>query len=183
MNTTELQTPILIVGAGTGGFAAALSIARRGGTCILTEPTDWIGGQLTSQGVPSAASGSEHEPVAGSQMPGTWHWSAAEQTTGSAPVQTPARQESDRVHRSPSSHGIPSASGGSVQMPVLVTHTPGAWHWSIAVHSTGSVPVQAPAKQASDCVQRLPSSQAVPSAAGGSEQTPVAGLQAPAAWH
>ncbi|BAM03456.1 FAD-dependent oxidoreductase [Phycisphaera mikurensis] len=47
-----LQTPILIVGAGCGGFAAALAVARAGGSCVLTEPTDWVGGQLTSQAVP-----------------------------------------------------------------------------------------------------------------------------------
>lgn len=48
----ELRTPILIVGGGTGGVAAALAVARAGGTCIVTEPTDWVGGQLTSQAVP-----------------------------------------------------------------------------------------------------------------------------------
>ena len=46
------RTPILIVGAGCGGFAAALAVARGGGSCVLTEPTGWVGGQLTSQAVP-----------------------------------------------------------------------------------------------------------------------------------
>jgi hypothetical protein len=43
--------------------------------------------------------------------------------------------------------------------------------------------VHTPAWQVSVCVQALPSLQAVPSAAFGFEQTPVAGLQTPAAWH
>lgn len=49
---SELSTAILIVGGGTGGVAAALAVARRGRSCIVTEPTDWVGGQLTSQAVP-----------------------------------------------------------------------------------------------------------------------------------
>ncbi|MCS7034904.1 MAG: FAD-dependent oxidoreductase [Phycisphaerae bacterium] len=48
----EIQTPIAIIGGGCGGVAAALAIARNGGSCVLTEPTDWVGGQLTSQAVP-----------------------------------------------------------------------------------------------------------------------------------
>lgn len=44
--------PVLIVGGGTGGVAAALAVARAGQRCILTEPTAWVGGQLTSQAVP-----------------------------------------------------------------------------------------------------------------------------------
>lgn len=51
MHDTHHQ-PILIVGGGTGGVAAALAVARGGQRCLLTEPTDWIGGQLTSQAVP-----------------------------------------------------------------------------------------------------------------------------------
>ncbi len=47
-----LKTPILIVGGGTGGFAAAWAVARLGGSCVVTEATDWLGGQLTSQAVP-----------------------------------------------------------------------------------------------------------------------------------
>jgi len=49
---TEKTTDILIVGASTGGVAAALAALRLGQRVILTEETDWIGGQLTAQGVP-----------------------------------------------------------------------------------------------------------------------------------
>lgn len=52
MNHRELSTDVCIIGGGTGGFAAALAVARAGRKCIVTEPTDWIGGQLTSQAVP-----------------------------------------------------------------------------------------------------------------------------------
>jgi len=48
----EYQTDILIAGGGLGGVAAALSALRLGKKVILTEPTDWIGGQLTAQAVP-----------------------------------------------------------------------------------------------------------------------------------
>ncbi|HEX8524880.1 MAG TPA: FAD-dependent oxidoreductase [Tepidisphaeraceae bacterium] len=48
----ELKTQILIVGASTGGTAAAIAAASLGARVILTEPTIWIGGQLTSQAVP-----------------------------------------------------------------------------------------------------------------------------------
>ena len=43
----EQRTEILVVGGGTGGVAAAL-----GCPVVLTEKTDWIGGQLTLQAVP-----------------------------------------------------------------------------------------------------------------------------------
>jgi hypothetical protein len=43
---------VLIVGGGTGGVAAALAVTSLGYRAILTEETDWIGGQLTSQAVP-----------------------------------------------------------------------------------------------------------------------------------
>ncbi len=48
----EFITDVLIIGGGTGGYAAALSALRMGKKVILTEETDWIGGQLTAQGVP-----------------------------------------------------------------------------------------------------------------------------------
>ena len=47
-----MHADILIVGGGTGGTAAALAAAGRDLTVIMTEETDWIGGQLTAQCVP-----------------------------------------------------------------------------------------------------------------------------------
>jgi hypothetical protein len=46
------RAEILIIGGGLGGVAAALSALRLGRTVVLTEETDWIGGQLTAQAVP-----------------------------------------------------------------------------------------------------------------------------------
>lgn len=51
--TTELSTDLLVVGGGLGGVATALTAARLGRTVVLTEETDWLGGQLTAQAVPS----------------------------------------------------------------------------------------------------------------------------------
>jgi len=48
----ELQTDILIVGGGVGGCAAAMAAADDGFKVILTEESDWIGGQLTAQATP-----------------------------------------------------------------------------------------------------------------------------------
>ncbi|MSU73427.1 MAG: FAD-dependent oxidoreductase [Opitutus sp.] len=50
MNT--LQFDVVIAGAGVGGIAAALALARAGRRVLLTEETDWIGGQFTAQAVP-----------------------------------------------------------------------------------------------------------------------------------
>jgi len=43
---------VVVIGGSTGGVAAALAAANTGKRVILTEETDWIGGQLTSQAVP-----------------------------------------------------------------------------------------------------------------------------------
>ena len=48
----DLRTEILIVGGGCGGVAAALASAEAGRSCVVVEPTPWLGGQLTSQAVP-----------------------------------------------------------------------------------------------------------------------------------
>ncbi|MFC3499408.1 FAD-dependent oxidoreductase [Micromonospora krabiensis] len=49
----ELSTDLLVVGGGLGGVAAALTAARLGRRVVLTEETNWLGGQLTAQAVPS----------------------------------------------------------------------------------------------------------------------------------
>jgi hypothetical protein len=48
----ESSCDILIAGGGTGGVAAALAACALGFKVVLTEETDWVGGQLTSQAVP-----------------------------------------------------------------------------------------------------------------------------------
>ncbi len=48
----ETECDILIVGGGTGGSAAAMAAVSLGHRVILTEETDWLGGQLTAQAVP-----------------------------------------------------------------------------------------------------------------------------------
>ncbi len=54
LNTTgtSLSADLVIAGGGLGGVAAALAALRNNQSVILTEETDWIGGQLTQQGVP-----------------------------------------------------------------------------------------------------------------------------------
>src|SRR5439155_4843471 len=56
----EIACDVLVAGGGTGGIAAALAAARGGRTVCLTEETDWIGGQLTAQGVSAL---DEHEHI------------------------------------------------------------------------------------------------------------------------
>lgn len=48
----EARFDVAIIGASVGGVAAALGALRNGLRVVMTEETGWIGGQLTSQGVP-----------------------------------------------------------------------------------------------------------------------------------
>ena len=56
----DVACEILIAGGGTGGVAAALAAARGGRRVVLLEETDWLGGQMTSQGVSAL---DEHEHI------------------------------------------------------------------------------------------------------------------------
>jgi hypothetical protein len=48
----EFYADVVIAGGGLGGIAAALGAVRNGLRVILTEETDWLGGQVSQQGVP-----------------------------------------------------------------------------------------------------------------------------------
>lgn len=56
----DFECEVLVVGGGTGGVAAALAAARRGRQVCLLEETDWLGGQLTAQGISAL---DEHEHI------------------------------------------------------------------------------------------------------------------------
>jgi hypothetical protein len=51
-NNSSLLADVVIAGGGLGGCAAALAALRNNLRVILTEETDWLGGQLSQQGVP-----------------------------------------------------------------------------------------------------------------------------------
>jgi hypothetical protein len=134
------------------------------------------------QAVPFALVGFEQAPVDVLQLPAVWHWSWAVQVTGFDPVQLPDWQVSVCVQAFPSLQAVPFALAGFEQTPVDVLQVPAVWHWSCAVQVT-AFPVQVPDWQASAVVQALPSSQVVPFALFGFEQTPVDVLHVPAVWH
>jgi hypothetical protein len=48
----ELEVDVAIIGGGLGAVSAALAALERGARVAITEPTTWLGGQLTSQLVP-----------------------------------------------------------------------------------------------------------------------------------
>src|SRR6186997_824629 len=56
----EIDCDVLVAGGGMGGVAAALAAARRGCRTCLIEETDWLGGQLSAQGVSAL---DEHEHI------------------------------------------------------------------------------------------------------------------------
>ena len=46
-----IETEVAVIGGSLGGVAAALAALGGGARVVVTESTDWLGGQLTSQGV------------------------------------------------------------------------------------------------------------------------------------
>lgn len=56
---------VVIVGAGTGGFSAAIQAARMGMRVALLEETDWVGGQMAAAGVSTMDEGTHLTPPSG----------------------------------------------------------------------------------------------------------------------
>src|SRR2546422_1080409 len=103
----------------------------------------WVQALLSAlQAVLFALGGFEQRPVDVLQVPASWHWSWAVQTTG-VPVQVPLWQLSPVVQARPSLQLVPSDLAGFEQRPVVVSQVPATWHWSRAVPAT-HVPVQVP---------------------------------------
>jgi hypothetical protein len=140
----------------------------------------WVHALPSLHDVPFAATGFEHVPLAGSQVPAVWHASLAVHVTALPPVHVPFWQLSLCVHALPSLQDVPLAATGFEHVPVLGLHVPAVWHVSLAVHVTGFEPVHVPFWQLSLCVHALPSLQDVPLAAAGFEHAPVLGLHVPA---
>jgi hypothetical protein len=139
----QVPLPLLQTPAWHGPFSAEQS------TAVPTQAPAWHLSDVVQllaslHVVPFGAAGFEHAPVPVSQVPATWHWSLAVHTTGFVPVQVPDWHVSVCVHALPSLHALPFAFGGFEQTPVVVLQVPTPWHWSLAVQTTGFVPVQIP---------------------------------------
>jgi hypothetical protein len=100
------------------------------------------------QVVPFGAAGFEQVPVEGLHAPATWQASLAAQVTGFEPAQDPFWHESLCVQALPSLQVVPLEAAGFEQEPLVGSHVPATWHWSLAVQATGFEPVHAPATHA-----------------------------------
>src|SRR5204863_7633462 len=101
----------------------------------LWQVSVWVQALPSLHAVPLLAFGLEHWPVAVLQVPATWHWSEAVQTTGLPPVQSPLWQVSVCVQALPSLQAVPLVVGGLEHVPVAGLQVPGAWRWAEAVQT------------------------------------------------
>src|SRR2546427_123968 len=74
--------------------------------------------------VPSVALGFEQVPVAGLQVPATWHWSLADRTSGVEAERVDVGQGPICVQTMPSWELVPLAAFGFEQVPVAGLHVP-----------------------------------------------------------
>jgi hypothetical protein len=68
--------------------------------------SDCVHALASLQGEPLGLAGFEHAPLAGLQVPVTWHWSEAEHVTGFEPTHEPPWHWSVCVHALASLHGL-----------------------------------------------------------------------------
>ena len=88
----------------------------------------WVQALPSLHAVPFGALGFEQVPVAGSQVPATWHRPLAVHVTGFEPEQTPAWQVSVCVQALPSLHAVPFGAFGFEHVPVAGLQVPAMWH-------------------------------------------------------
>src|SRR5207244_3038280 len=148
--------------------AAAGAGGRRAAGCAPLDGPAWeVAGPVRAlpslQAAPSGFAGFEHAPVAGSQVPASWHWSAGAQATGFVPLHSPAWQVSVRVQVLPSLQAAASGFAGFEHAPVAGTQAPAAGQWSAGAQVRGVW---------------VPRAGAGPASVRG-----VAGSQVPASWH
>jgi hypothetical protein len=106
-------------------WSAALHVTGLEPTQLPAEHVStWVQAFPSLQAVPVALGGLEQAPVAPSHTPTSWHWSAAVQVTGDAPVHAPAWHVSDCVHALPSLQDTPFVWSGLLQSPVAGAHVP-----------------------------------------------------------
>src|SRR5437867_190194 len=90
--------------------------------------------------LPSGLAGFEHAPVAGLQVPASWHWSGAAHTVAFPPMQPPFWHASVCVYALPSWPVLPSGLAGFEHVPVVGLQVPTSWHWSGAGQTSAFVP-------------------------------------------
>src|SRR5438094_920077 len=90
----------------------------------LWQVSVWVQALPSLHAVPFVFGGLEHTPVLVLQVPTSWHWSDAVQTTGLEPVQVPLWQVSVCVQALPSLQVLPSVLFGFEHTPVVVSQVP-----------------------------------------------------------
>jgi hypothetical protein len=88
------------------------------------QTSDWLHAFPSLHGVPSAFAGFG-QPLAGSHVPTSWHWSLAVHVTVTPLPHTPAWHVSPAVHALLSLHTVPLGLGTLEQAPVAGLHVLG----------------------------------------------------------
>ena len=95
----QVRFDVVIAGGSTAAFAAAIASAESGARTALIEPTDWVGGQITSSGVPA--------------IDEAWH-KIVDPKTGAVLLDV-ARNARDRANMTPNFRAMLDATGNPGQ--------------------------------------------------------------------